>query len=663
MAKAESPEPNALTPSYSYPYPYPYPYSYSYSYSCSSITRDRVSVKTKPGGTRQSPVRKAPPLNGETPCLIRSREVALTRRHLFSVTLSPHQLISTWFAAAVLCCLPLSSHADELPSPVPSSPHSPIPSSVPRPLLHADADGDRIFDDLEARLERADPTSPIPALVLFDAPLAQLDLEALRRRVGGFAIDARFPREAALAVRLTPAQVRAVAALPAVTHVEGDDWLSPARESAVPSFGVTKARDDFRLTGDGDGAPDAYSRDDHTIAVIDTGIDGGHADFAGDKIIAWMDYVEGRPTPYDDIGHGTHVASIAAGRIRNGVGGVAPGAALVGVKVIGKEGLARTSTVVKGIEWCLNNREDLGIRVLNLSLSGKGSGDGTDLMSRAIHECVEAGIVVCVAAGNAGPAASTIPAPGAAPDAITVGTMRDPGKGGFALWTTSGRGPTADGRVKPDLVGPGYRIVAAKAGTADESVALSGSSMATPFVAGVCALMLAAYPELTPAEVKEILRRTALDFGPEGPDNDYGAGRLDAFAALREAAAPSDPNVGDGPPVPTHRFFTGSLETESHEEWEIEVFDTRHPIAAVLIIPGWTRAEPARYSLQLLDPDGRSVAIAGEEQRSQFITFQPEKTGAYTLRVDAISGRGPYFLDASFDAANGPPEDTGGARG
>jgi serine protease AprX len=532
---------------------------------------------------------------------------------------------------------------------------------VPRPFLHADGDGDGVFDDLAARLERADPTDRVPVLVLFNVPLESVDLDSLRGRAGDIAIEARFPRLAAMAARLTPAQIRWVAGLPSVTHVEGDEWLSLARDTAVPSFGVTKARDDFRLSGDGDGAPDRYTWADCTIAVIDSGIDGGHADFAGGKIIDWVDFVEGRRTPYDDMGHGTHVASIAAGRLRNGVGGVAPDAALVGVKVIGTEGTTRTSTVVKGIEWCLYNHEDLGIRVINISLAGKGSGDGNDLMSRAIRQCVEAGIVVCVAAGNEGPASYTIPSPGASPDAITVGTMRDLGKGGFALWTTSGRGPTADGRVKPDVVAPGYRIVAARAETADDSVAQSGSSMAAPFVAGVCALMLQAYPELTPEEVKEILRRTAVDFGPRGPDTDYGAGRLDAFAALQEAAAPSDPNPGEGPPVPAHRFFSGSLEPEGRVEWTLEVTDIRYPVAAVMVLPGWTRSEPARCHLRLIGPEGRIVAGTIQEERSGLLTFQPEEPGTYTLRIETLAGQGPYFLDVSFDGARSTSEDTEGA--
>jgi serine protease AprX len=533
---------------------------------------------------------------------------------------------------------------------------------VPRALRHADADGNRIYDDLETRLEQADPAASLSVLVLFERPLEHVETAALTARAGSFPITARFPVEWALAARLTPAQARALAALPMVTHIEGDDRVSVTRATAVPAFGVTQARETFGRSGDGDGDPDSYGPADHTIAVIDTGIDGKHADFANNKIIGWVDFVGGKREPYDDLGHGTHVASIAAGRVRNGVGGVAPGAALVGIKVINSEGNARTSDVVKGINWCLSNREDLGIRVINLSLSGSGSGDGADIMSRSIKKCVAEGIIVCVAAGNHGPAAYTTPAPGACAAAITVGTMRDPGKGGFALWTTSGRGPTADGRVKPDLVAPGFQIMAAEAGTGTGSMPQTGSSMATPFVAGMCSLMLEANPELTPAEVKEILRKTAVDFGPEGPDVDYGAGRLDGFAAIQAAESPAHPGDSHGPAVPDHRFLAGALGAGSAEEWPLEVTDTHDPIAAVLVLPGWTEEEPMRYQIQLLDPDGKILTSNNEERRSQIISYQPMQTGAYTLRVEALSGEGAYFVDVSCDAAAPPSGEAQGAR-
>ena len=121
---------------------------------------------------------------------------------------------------------------------------------VPRALLHADGDGNRIYDDLESRLAQADPALPVPVLVMFDAPLERVDLSTLRDPIGPIPVDRRFAPEAAIRTRLTPAQVRALATQPHVRLIEGDDDVRVARETAVPTFGVTKARNDYKLTGD-----------------------------------------------------------------------------------------------------------------------------------------------------------------------------------------------------------------------------------------------------------------------------------------------------------------------------------------------------------------------------------------------------------------------------
>ena len=108
-------------------------------------------------------------------------------------------------------------------------------------------------------------------------------------------------------------EIRRLVASGAVERVDPDGVRHTMRDTANSSFGVTKAAADFGFTGDGDGNPTGYSPQDLTIAVIDTGIDPRHPDFAGGKVIAWQDFVNGRVQPYDDEGHGTHVASIAAG--------------------------------------------------------------------------------------------------------------------------------------------------------------------------------------------------------------------------------------------------------------------------------------------------------------------------------------------------------------
>src|SRR5262249_54641177 len=198
-----------------------------------------------------------------------------------------------------------------------------------------------------------------------------------------------------------------------------------------------------------------------------------------------------------------------------------------------------------------------------------------------LSRAVAAGIVVCVAAGNSGPDLYTIGSPGAAADAITVGNMADPGAGGFFLEPHSSRGPTADGRVKPDLCAPGYRIRAAQAGTRSGYIVGSGTSMSSPFIAGTVALMLQANPSLTPAEVKSILMETADHYGASGDNNDFGVGRLDGYAALSRAAG----QHGTGPAVPGRASGSDHLDSSTSEQmWELAVSDTTFPVAATLIM-------------------------------------------------------------------------------
>ncbi|WP_054673398.1 S8 family serine peptidase [Calditerricola satsumensis] len=137
------------------------------------------------------------------------------------------------------------------------------------------------------------------------------------------------------------------------------------------------------MDGNRDGNPLSYSKNDVVVAVIDTGIDAGHVDLDGGKVIGWKDFVNNRTAPYDDNGHGTHVAGIIAGegQADSRYKGVVPGAALVGVKVLNASGSGSMSTVTAAIDWCIQNKDVYGIRVLNLSLGTSGSSDGTDATS------------------------------------------------------------------------------------------------------------------------------------------------------------------------------------------------------------------------------------------------------------------------------------------
>jgi serine protease AprX len=257
-----------------------------------------------------------------------------------------------------------------------------------------------------------------------------------------------------------------------------------------------------------------------------------------------------------------------------------------------------------------------------------------------------------VAAGNSGPAQKTIGSPGAAAKALTVGAMADPGEKGFNIASFSSRGTTADGRMKPDIAAPGYNITAAKANSSNQYVTYSGTSMATPFVAGTVALMLDANPSLTPDQVKSNLFTTATDFGPAGQDVDYGWGNLKGYDAVKV----SGNFTGTGPALPNHLFAQDTINTEGYkDEWTFQVNSTSAPISIATIMPDWSGfwfwTDPD-FDVYLYDPSGVQVGKAEGVARQETITFTPTKTGTYKLRVTSYSGTGKYFFDLSSHASS-----------
>lgn len=221
-----------------------------------------------------------------------------------------------------------------------------------------------------------------------------------------------------------------------------------------------------------------------------------------------------------------------------------------------------------------------------MSLGTSGSSDGTDTVSQAVNRAADAGIIPVIAAGNSGPARFTVGSPGAAEKAITVAAMQDLAEGGFGLASFSSRGPTRDNRIKPDIGAPGVNIMAPRANSGNQYVSYSGTSMATPFVSGTVALMLDANPNLTVQQVRDILQSTAVPWGPEGKDVDYGWGRLDGYAAVKRAAGGSG---GSGPAMPGHLYFEGNLASQGAKgEHSFTVNDVSYPVCVTLIMPNWS---------------------------------------------------------------------------
>jgi serine protease AprX len=293
--------------------------------------------------------------------------------------------------------------------------------------------------------------------------------------------------------------------------------------SGQSSFGVAQARRDNRgLDGNRDGNGNRYSRGDMVAAVVDTGIDARHRDLDEGKVLKFVNCLSGRcyaRSPFDNNGHGTHVAATLAGegdaRADRLHRGVAPAGALVGVQVLGSDGTATKSAVVAGLDWTVANRSRYGIEAVNISLGGGGCSDGTDVMSRAANRAAANGLLAVAAAGNSGPARCTISAPAAGARVVAVGAMVDVAHGGFLASWISGRG-IPGGRIKPDVMAPGEKVVSARSGTVRGYGAKTGTSMAAPFVTGVGLLMRDARPALSPQTFGGKLRSSAVDWGLGG---------------------------------------------------------------------------------------------------------------------------------------------------
>ncbi len=255
-----------------------------------------------------------------------------------------------------------------------------------------------------------------------------------------------------------------------------------------------------------------YKGDGVVVAVLDTGI-SPHEDLSEpNRILAWNDLINQKSSPYDDHGHGTHVAGIIAGNGHASEGkyrGVAPEARLVGVKVLDQNGKGWVSDVMAGIEWCLQNLKVLNIRIINLSLGGPAQINSRwDPLCRVTTEAWHRGVVVCAASGNNYNVSGITVSPAINPSIITVGNVdRD-----TILLEPD---PTLKGgqqpRIKPDLVAPGSNITSLDL---DEGyVTYSGSSMATPLVAGAVALILQKWPYLKPDQIKYVLAKRSRNLG------------------------------------------------------------------------------------------------------------------------------------------------------
>ena len=286
-------------------------------------------------------------------------------------------------------------------------------------------------------------------------------------------------------------------------------------------------------------APEAwaqgYDGTGATVAILDSGYDPQHPDLRG-QVEGAQDFTGTSEAAIDDNGHGTHVADIVAGTgsgSDRGEGtGVAPGATLLIGKVLDAGGGGSFDQIIAGMEWAAHSGAD----VINMSLGAEPT-DGTDPLSQAVDRLTEeTGTLFVVAAGNIGPEEGTILTPGTAASALTVGAVDQQDA---PAWF-SGRGPRLgeDRLIKPEIMAPGVDIIAARAkGTSlgnllDENyTSMSGTSMASPHVAGAAAILAAQHPEWDHDELKARLVSTS-DALADVPVTTQGAGRADVADAV-----------------------------------------------------------------------------------------------------------------------------------
>ncbi|MFF6785351.1 S8 family serine peptidase [Streptomyces sp. NPDC012510] len=337
----------------------------------------------------------------------------------------------------------------------------------------------------------------------------------------------------------------AVTAAPGIDRVWLDGRVKISAQAAVapdPRGGVAQI-----------GAPTAwkagYDGKGVKVAVLDTGIDATHPDLKG-KILKAKDF-SGSGSADDRQGHGTHVASTVVGSGAKSGGkykGVAPGAELLVGKVLDDTGFGDNSDIIAGMQWAVAQ----GAKVVNMSL-GEVDTPGVDPLEKAVNDLsASSGALFVIAAGNSGPSDTTVGSPGAAAAALTVAAVDRHDK--IASW--SSRGPTADGRLKPDIAAPGVDIIAAKAAHGIEGndeapgyVSMSGTSMATPHTAGAAAILAQEHPRWTGERLKSALTASARTLSGVTP-YDVGVGRADLPRAIGTTVGSEPSSVDFDTPAP-----------------------------------------------------------------------------------------------------------------
>jgi serine protease AprX len=450
----------------------------------------------------------------------------------------------------------------------------------------------RVDDELSRRSNDRNKGNATTRVIVTLAPGAKLpaDVKRYLRRVG--TVETLDLLNAQV-LDLPNGLVKQLANSPAVVRLQYDRPIQTHNYRTAVTVGSRSVQEYYGYTGAGIG-----------IAVIDSGVSSWHDDltnnsaklfpYGNQRVAKFVDFVNGRTLPYDDNGHGTHVAGIIAGNGYDSKGekqGIAPGASIISLKVLDANGQGTISNIIAALGWVKTNAKTYNIKVVNMSVGASiRESYWTDPLTLAVKAITDQGITVVTAAGNMGKNAAgqlqygAITAPANAPWVLTVGasstngtlTRNDDTMAGF-----SSSGPTfIDFDSKPDLVAPGqgtislaapgstfyttkaaYLLGGKLALSTKPYLTLSGTSMAAPVVSGTVALMLQANPTLTPNLIKAILQYTAQSY-PGYNTLRQGAGFLNTLGAVRLAMFYKYAQPGDR--LPTQKVWSRQVIWGNH---------------------------------------------------------------------------------------------------
>ncbi len=538
----------------------------------------------------------------------------------------------------------------------------------------------KISGALSLKIAEASAIEKIPVIIVlanqqiaFNNVNGELQIESDQKNIIQLLGDAKSTNKAqeikpiklvnAVAAEVTPEVLVSLSKKPEVSKIELDEvvYLVDTPESSLKEIKGSSSIQNINIISanawgvDKVGAPTVWQQGitgkGVTVAVVDTGIDVNHPDLDDldenpltndPKVVSWIDYVNSYPSPYDDHGHGTHVAGTISGTGANGIRtGVAPGTKLIAAKVFSEEGYGYTSDVILAFEWAVNNNADI--------ISYSGGSSHQEIYTTAINNVVAAGVVPVIAAGNSGPGSNTISCPGDEINSIAIGATDS----SDTIAYFSSRGPVTLGGqtyIKPDVSAPGLNIISTFPGGGYDY--MSGTSMATPHVSGTAALMLENNPSLTPSRVKQILEGTSVDRGSTGKDNSYGSGRINAYQAVfgtqklvaNFSATPISGNA------PLKVLFTDTSTGGTRASWYWDFGDGINSKNARTATHTYTKSGTYTVTLTVKNKDSSSTV-----RKTNYISVTNLKPPVATFSANVISGRAPLTVLFKDTGTGGAP--------